>query len=313
MPSQEDQVKEVAEWVAEVLGQRVPLLELRGRILDKRVRTWTLAANGHPEAIAQEIVLAASRDAKAQHAADVAYVVLAFRSDPPQHADDFVNSLVVEMPGKGARKPGDAGAIEAPTLAGVISQQMRQTDNLHRMVLANLETRDAAMLRQIEILQGKLDVQEQRRDKEAAERMSLVTLAEDLARDSLTREERRRRLAMEEKRQDWLSERLDSLIPILMNRAMGGGPGKGANIMGQHLLMRFFSTLSSEQIDRMLDQIGLTDDQRSLVAELYLSYEHEWRKLQSKRDHVTRGASAGGADAPSGASNAPKDAGGASS
>jgi hypothetical protein len=85
-----------------------------------------------------------------------------------------------------------------------------------------------------------------------------------------------------------------------MNRALGGGPGKGAALMGQPLLMRLFAKMTGDQLDA-LQNIGLDPDQLAIIGELYMSYEKEWKKLQGKgKKHVERGETDGGT---SGASN----------
>jgi hypothetical protein len=203
--------------------------------------------------------------------------------------EQYVASYAIDMPGKGVRPAGYAGELESATLAGNLGQFMRLLENMHRMVLQSTESREQTSQHTIDRLLKKIDDQDNVIRNHDLKRMQLVELAEDLAKDQLARDIQRREITLKERQQDWLADRLDNLVPILMNRALGGGPGKGAGLMGQPLLMRLFSKITPEQFDG-IQRAGLSPDQLAILGELYLSYEQEWKKLQGNgKKHVERG------------------------
>ena len=127
------ETQEIQDWVTEVLAQPATLLELRSRVLERRVRTWVFASNDSaaPDAnrIAIEIERSASRDGKSQNAEEVGYIVLALRSEQD---GQWVNSAVLrgarQGPAQARRTPA---SLEAANAIGLAAQAMRFSENLH--------------------------------------------------------------------------------------------------------------------------------------------------------------------------------------
>jgi hypothetical protein len=287
--STEEILVDVKAWLADLAGCAV--VELKRRMLDSRVQVWPLAANMDHDALARRVVATAQRDAKTQATQEVGFVLLGYKSSEPQPGELYVASFALDLAGKGARPAGYAGELEQATLAGNLGQFMRLLENMHRMVLQSTESREQTSQHTIDRLLKKIDEQDIVIRNNDKRRMEIVELAEDLARDKLAREMAQREMVLKEKQQDWLSDRLDNLVPILMNRALGGGPGKGASLMGQPLLMRLFAKMTGPQLDA-LQTIGLDPDQLAIIGELYMSYEKEWAKLQPKNKKHVEHASA---------------------
>jgi hypothetical protein len=282
----EEMLLDVRAWLGDLTGCAV--IELKRRMLDSRVQLWTLAANTDHDKLARRLIETAARDAKTQATSDVGFVIYGFKNSEPMPGEQYVASYAIDLPGKGMRPAGYAGELESATLAGNLGQFMRLLENMHRMVLQSTESREQTSQHTIDRLLKKIDDQDSVIRNHDLKRMQLVELAEELAKDQLAREIQRREMGLRERQQDWLADRLDNLVPILMNRALGGGPGKGAALMGQPLLMRLFSKMTGDQLDA-LQNIGLEPDQLAIIGELYMSYEKEWKKLQGKgKKHVER-------------------------
>ena len=313
-----EHLEAVREWVSEVLTQGCVLVELRARMGDRRVRNWqSLPSNGDAEKLAGDMVRAAERDAKNQNLPDVAYLLLAFKSDPPANpSSDYVNSCTIELAGKG-KKPGSSfGEFnEQATMAGVTAQAMRQSENLHRLFVTNAEKHDDRHEQEVLTLRARVSELEAELRGEAAKRMQIVVMAEELATERFERERDRFRMRLDEKKQDMLGEQIEQLLPIAMNRLLGGGRGKGASMMGETILMKLLASLSKKQMDAFMGggEVDLSPEQKIMLGELYMSYGEKFERLKANRKHETfpdDGANgttppAGGGPAASGAASPP--------
>jgi hypothetical protein len=84
-------------------------------------------------------------------------------------------------------------------------------------------------------------------------------------------------------------QKLEMLLPIVVNRFAGGGPGKGRPYMGEAIVRQLLGSLTRDQLDSMIgDGSGLTDDQRALFGELYLSYAEQFEKEKERKRKGTR-------------------------
>ena len=297
--TQTEHVEAVREWVSEILAQGCQLVWLRARIGDRPIRNWeSIAANAEPEKIAQEIVRAAMRDAQQLTVAEAGYLLLAYRTSPPASPSDYVNSCTLELAGKGARKPGEAVNYgEQATMAGLQTQHMRFAENLHRLVFTNQEKYDDRNEKEVLWLRGRVAELEKELRGQAARGIRIVAMQEELMDERLERELRRRRMAMDERKQDMLGEQLEQLFPVAMNRLLGGGPGKGAPMMGETLLMKLLGSFKPEQMDRIMNELDLEPGQVALLSELYLAYGEKFAKYKQKREHVVREGEEDGAHA----------------
>ena len=266
-------VEEIEDWVKEIFAQPACWLELRSRMQDGAVRTWELPANGEgrtdARTIADQILKAATRHGKGLNAPEVGYLVVGLRAEGDTKV---LNSIGIEVPGKtGQRGPGDP-VLEDPRGYGPMAQSMRQNENLHRMMLGSAEQREQGLLRQLDAKDAEITRLRNELSDAAAKHMKIVQLAEDLAHDDLDRELQRRKMALQEKKHDYLESKLEALVPIALNRLTGGGPGKGMPMMGEKMLMQFFGSLKEEQVNGAMTAMGLNEDQAMMLMELYNSY-----------------------------------------
>jgi hypothetical protein len=321
-----EHLEQVREWVAEVLTQGCVLVELRARMGDRRVRNWqSLPSNGEADKLAGEMVRAAERDAKNQNLPDVAYLLLAFKNDPPANpSSDYVNSCTIELAGKG-KKPGSSlGEFnEQATMAAAMQNATRQSENLHRLFVTNAEKLDERREAEVIQLRARVSDLEKELRGEAVRRLEMVAVAEDLATQRWERERDRWRMRLDERKQDMFGEQLEQLFPIALNRLMGGGKGKGAAIMGETILMKLLASMSKTQMDAFMQggDPSLTPEQKIMLGELYMSYGEKFERLKANRKHETfpdeetNGVTPPGAGAPpaaNGAAAPPAPNGGAS-
>jgi hypothetical protein len=170
---------------------------------------------------------------------------------------------------------------------------MKHNADLHRLLLASHEGRTASLERQLAYLTERVEAADKRH-------MTVLQLAEAMASAKLEREMQEQHLRLEEQKHRWLSEKLDRFVPIVINRALGGGPGTGKLFMGEELIRQLFGSMDGPRVEALLkgEPISLTTDEAMLVAEIYTTYGTAEKAHEAMRARTLNGAaSANGATA----------------
>jgi hypothetical protein len=288
-------LEEVREWLGSVSAEGIGRLDLMRFVDQARVREWRWpgAANDalDLDERAKEILRTAERDGLARHQREVTYVLVAYRRDD-DGGTQFAE-LTVSVPGRSSRsgRPGPGEEEHPANLVGMLQQSMKHNADLHRLLLASHEGRTASLERQLAYLTERVEAADKRH-------MTVLQLAEAMASAKLEREMQEQQLRLEEQKHRWLSEKLDRFVPIVINRALGGGPGTGKLFMGEELIRQLFGSMDGPRVEALLkgEPISLTTDEAMLVAEIYTTYGTAEKAHEAMRARTLNGAgSANGA------------------
>ena len=269
--------QQIQEWLTEARAQGARRVELRVKLDGSMVRAWPLVGNenaGTPgdEEIAAQIVKRAEREGLAQPSQRVTFTVMAFLE-----GEAYCDRTMLVVDGANAKGRGLEEEAE-PTTIGILMQLSRMVGEQHRLLLSSQESRHVHAERMIERLESQNATLQ-------AERLKVWETAERLSNMQLEREAARRSLELEGKRDEFLFQKLDAMIPVLLNRLLGGGPGKGTPFFGEEMVRVLLGSLSGEQVDAMLQNqpLSLSQEQMAIIAELTMAYKQreEQRKKRS--------------------------------
>ena len=277
-------------WIHRMIERKdVALIELciasAGEPKMPGVTYWPLSAATEADKLAAEIVGDAMQDGAAQPGLRVTYMACALKNDRSQ-----VHRFHIMVPAAGGR-PGATRAEATPDvsdMAGVLVALMRTNNEQSQIVIKATQGRDDVYQRQIDNLSKQLEI-EQKRALEA------TTLYHKLT--SMQFEQQRVIAASKraEENDEFIREKISDLVPFLLNRFAGGGPGKGAP-GADPLLARIFERFTPEQIEELRTTTLLTDEQKLLFFELYQSVAMRApiRKLNGKAEPAAEAKQEGG-------------------
>jgi hypothetical protein len=263
-------LEETREWLASVAVEGMGRLELL-RYLDRScVREWRWPSGGaandavNLDERAKELVRTAERDGLSRYQREVSYVALAYR--PEEQGGGKFAEHSFRVPG-GSRAGQSVDDDQPATMAGLLGQTMKQNSELHRLLVTSHEGRTASIERQLAYVTEQLE-------QSNRGRIEVMTLLEELSKAKFEREAEQRRFELEEKKHKYLGEKIDTFLPVALNRLMGGGPGTGKLPMGDELIKQLFGKMSSERIEALLtgQPITLSADEAMLASEIYATF-----------------------------------------
>jgi hypothetical protein len=269
-------VDDIRDWLEVVIERGAERIDLRVRNDDARVTDWPIlpkASNDSgrepsaPAKMASEIARAAEMDGRAQSGDKVFYGVYAYARDDRQ-----IHRLFFEVGGRGGKASGRDDEVP-PTFVGLVQQTQKQNAELHRLLIMSQEGRAEASDRMIAKLSERLDQME-------SKRVMVIETWERLATMQIDRETHKHQMVLEESRQKFLVEKLDMLVPVFLNRLLGGGPGKGSPFFGEDMVKQLLGKMSTDQVDQIMKGAAVEwkPDQIMLFAELYLAYQQKHAK-----------------------------------
>ena len=254
----------LSEWINEMIarkGVRLELWSTRAGSPLEQITYWPIDDKADIEKIAGQIVRDAENDGIAQPGQSITYMVQAFEA-----TDRRLHRFHVVVPGLGS-KPGAGGAEmtqDVSDLAGVLAQLMRTNNEQSQIIIRCYQGREDSYQRQIDNLSRQLEI-EQKRALEATQLYHKMT--------SLDFEQKRIQAASDRaaKNDEYIRSSLSDMIPFLLNRFAGGGPGKGAPAAGM-LFERIFEHFTPEQVAALAESPILNDQQKLMLFELYQSF-----------------------------------------
>jgi hypothetical protein len=298
---------DLSEWLRGCLTEGVGRLELLRTLDNKRLRDmqWptSAAANDtlHTDDRVRELVKIAERDAANRHQREVIYCVWAFRPGADANAGYFAEHTFT-CPGKNAANGhgNDLAPVE-PTMVGVFTLLLRHIETKDRALMTLVESRNVQLERMLDSANHRAELADKRR-------LEVFELLEQLGSAKADRELSERRALAEEKRDALITQKLDVLMPIAMNRLLGGGPGTNTLPAGQELIKQLFGKMQGERLEQLMSggPLQLSPDEALLVAEIYSTFGSQERAREAMQQaHEPRplnqqdnGAAAAAAAAP---------------
>jgi hypothetical protein len=277
-----------------------------------RLATWALAPDAKVETLAQRdlrldalartIAGFVRSDAKTQTGLRARYLLVSYRTSV--HATvrfaDYSHRLSVDAPASGAVSvKGDAVASLTTQMTAVIAAEQARSGEMHRLLLAThaqwQETNQQIVNRTLMSVEKALTQAAARIDGYEARHLEQLALTDRLLSMQEERQAAREQAALDKEKHNFTKEKLDLLVPVLLNRLMGGGPGKGTPFFGEEIVQRLLGGLKPEQVDSLMQsgKLALTPEQLMLVGELYVSYGER----ENARKRGLNGAPSNGATA----------------
>jgi hypothetical protein len=269
---------ELRTWIEEMRGQGIRRFELRcQRPGSGLLKDWIWTADNdagpvlEPVHVAEQAQRLAEQNGRYQPGDHCFFELRAFR--PTQDTDCGHHLIVVCAAGKG-RASEERTAADT---AGALQQMSLMLRDLHKLFIQDADMR----VKHYEKLVGQLM---DRNESLESRRFDTIRLAENMLSQHAEREAERLAETRNREMQQHMVGKIDLLLPVVINRLAGGGPGKGRPYMGEEIVRRLLGSLSKDQLDGMIgDGSGLSDDQRVLFGELYMSYAAQFEKEQEAK------------------------------
>jgi hypothetical protein len=247
----------IAEWIDSLKAEGITRLELRPAASPTSVWRRPLAANTDTGKLCGAILARAQSHGAAMPCVRASFFLLAFDTTGGEAIDQQTVVVAGGNAGKGE------SAEEGTAQERLVNHLLRSHNELHRLLISSQEGRTLASERMIANLSSALDNHEKRRT-------ATLDLYERLVDGHAQRELTTKQFALEEKKADMLERKIDQLTPIVVNRFLGGGPGKGTPYMGEEMVKQLLGSLTPETVEKLMQ--GLPAEQSALFAELYMAY-----------------------------------------
>ncbi len=261
--------EDIVQWVHEQITRGCARVELRQRADDGELLVCTIHLPGggaHP--IAAGLYSRSMSEGRYQRGPTL-FFMYAYKDVSREHCDR--KSFRVE--GEAFTKTGET---EPATLLGINSMLMRHTDAATKIALGHT----SHIIEQYKVLL-------QQRDQRIA---ALETAMRDASamRESLVMLDHERALALhrsreEEKRSDFMRDKLDMLIPVLAGKVLGNTSMGVPPVVNDAIMRQLLGSLTPEQLQKLTTI--LSDEQQAVVGDLYMRYAQ-----QSKDPNVAAAA-----------------------
>jgi|SRR5579863_2787607 len=290
IPTTTDDVK---QWLTRLAPNRVQRLELRrsGGGDKRRIQIFDFpkAANHDLEELAKQVLGACESDGASRALQVVGYDLTA---SGPQSDEEGEATLSIRV--KGA-STGNMDEFDGPDMAAAFVHVLRANTELTKLCVSSRADAQDSLLRQLDYQAKRLDENDQRR-------LELYKLVEDLNASKIQQELDSAHMKLMERRQQMVSDKLDYYLPVVANRLLGGGPGKGKVPASEQLLTALLGKMGGNRIKAIMngEPIALNDDERLILAEIYVSLaaQDEARKQRtSNADGNGAGTAKGSAEA----------------
>jgi hypothetical protein len=259
--------EDVTEWLAEAVGMKgasmVELYRAFGdRPTDERITVWEgLASNdsGQIAKISASMVRSAERSGRAVTQGDrVAYLFIARKADR-----QGVDQLSITVPSGGTPRASGQRHVEVHDWASAMSHALTENTKLLGLVVKAFDGRDESVLRQLALMTERCGFLERQHSETMAAQQKFVLFQMEQTQLSA-------KIARDEKRDQMIFGKLTAWGPMIINRLLGGGPGKGSPAI-ELLLGRLVEGLSDNQVNAIMD-LPLSSEQKQVLGEILMSH-----------------------------------------
>jgi len=269
--------EDIGTWVHEQIARGCTLLTLRQRADEGELLVCNVPLPGSGANVVATTLYSRALSEGRFLRGPTLFVVYAFRDVAREHCDR-----------KSFRVEGEtfvrSGETEPPTLQGVNSMLMRHAEGATKIALGHT----SHIIEQYKVLLG----QAHRRIAE------LETTVRDAAsmRESFVMLEHERamslhRAKLDEKRSDFLRDKLDLLLPVVAGKVLGHHGAAVPPVVTDEMLRQLLGSFSPDQFAKL--QEILAPDQQAVIGDLYMRYA-----ARSKDPHVAAAAHPAAPPAP---------------
>jgi hypothetical protein len=266
---------EIREWLEGVREDGAHIIELQHRGDATRVRSWKLEDVADLAALASKMATVAKRDAHAYAGGKITYVLYAYEELGKPYLDRHF--LLAE-----GRSTKSDEEVESPSAQGVLAMTMRHHEKMAGLGVGQTADVIDHYREQLKAAHARVSFLEQKY-------FDVLAIFERLTGMEHERALAMRRAAADEKRMDFVKEKLDLLVPVMLGRLFArkdkDGKAAASPIFGEELVRQFLTSLREEQVDRLMGV--LLPEQQIVVGELYQGYA----QLEDKRKVSTADAS----------------------
>lgn len=267
--------EDLVMWVHEQIARGCSVITLRQRADEGE----TLVCN-HPlpgdgaQAVATSIHARGQAEGRFLRGPTL-FVLYAFKDTTREHCDR-----------KSFRVEGEtfsrSGETEPPTMSGINAMLMRHAEGATKIALGHT----SHIIEQYKVLL-------QQRDRRISELETSLREASAM-RESLVMLEHERSLSLhrakeEEKRSDFMRDKLNLLLPVLAGKMLGTNGASVPTVVNDEMLRQLLGSLSPDQLMQLQSILG--PDQQAVVGDLYMRYAQ-----QSKDPAVAAAATTHGPD-----------------
>ena len=260
------ELSDLAQWLERQLADSATRLVLRQKSEEggeQLVRDFPAGGAPSPAALAEAIYRRAHEDGRHFRGRSL-YGVFSYRDR--DYLDRFF--FVVQ----GDEDHSSFGSRDA-NLTGVTSQLMRHNEANARLAIG--QTLDV-----IGHYKALLAAREKRIEELEAKYFKVTELYERLTSMQHERDLEVMRIQQQDKRQDFLKEKLDMLAPVIVAK-MVPGASKGS-ALGEELIRQFLKSLSPKQMESIVG--SLSPEQAAVINEVYVAYgEREMAREDAKK------------------------------
>ncbi len=248
--------EDLVRWVHEQIARGCIQITLRQRADEGETMVCNLLLPGEgAQAIAATIQMRAMSEGRYLRGPTL-FVLYAFRDIMREHCD----RKTFRVEGESFSRSGET---EPPTMAGVNSMLMRHADAATKIALGHT----SHIIEQYKVLLSQRDrriseLENQLRDASAM-RESFVMLEHE-------RSLSMHRAKLDEKRSDFMREKLDLLLPVVASKVLGHTQMGVPPVVTDETMKQLLGSLTNEQFMKL--QGILRPEQQTAVADLYVRY-----------------------------------------
>jgi hypothetical protein len=277
------ELSDLAHWLERQVADGATRLVLRQKSEEggeQLVRDFSTGEAASPAILAEGIYRRANEDGRHFRGRSL-YGVFSYRDR--DYLDRFF--FVVQ----GDEDHSSFGSRDA-NLTGVTSQLMRHNEANARLAIG--QTLDV-----IGHYKALLAAREKRIEELEAKYFKVTELYERLTSMQHERDLEVMRIQQQDKRQDFLKEKLDMLAPVIVAKMVPGASKGGA--LGEELIRQFLKSLSPKQMEAIVG--SLSPEQAAVINEVYVAYgeremaRDEAKKAGKKTNGATNGTTNGSA------------------
>jgi hypothetical protein len=254
----QDQVTKWLERCAEQSLARVEVWLARGDALVRNIGNVKAATRDADNLakVAAGLQLDCENHGSSQSGQWVTYALLPFDAN-----GDKLTEFFVRVTGGNARGVQAPGPGDVQDLMAVVGHLLKANNDQAQIIIKAYANRDEVLLKQLHVMSDALRDSEKLRGEALAMQQRHILLETE---QRALSEER----ARAERKEEWLLGKAELWLPMIMNRALGGGVAGKGNPASGPLMEGIFSAMTSDDVNAFMDS-GVNPEIKAAFGELY--------------------------------------------